>query len=403
MNLSLRFKSKTKLALTALIVMTFVTVAGHTQVCRNLFRKFAVEKLDSEYFQLSTTSETAHKAQVFRLLNRAFFPMALKLDDSTKHLTVKTIQKWLKPLSSDKVIRESHYLKNSAVVTEKLEVPDLYQPSFLVPHAAAQAKRTYDVDSRPEIGSAERLFYAVPNAKRIKSFGRGQSVLGLSVAPVGFYGDAFSKRLVKTTQVLMAIAAENLLVESAETFNANQNLLKAEARRVRELRELVTENTPPENAPLGVMLEGISSFHQFLTVVTKDKIPGAEAGTEALRDIVLNAESPHGLTSDFTARLPMGLLGPMNLSGRYFKNAIDRNSAGKLVLADSTKNALARFVEIFTSRRKRSVCPMVGVFMGKRSAEPAVAADERMPGLQHIAESYWRIYQLVEKAEHKEN
>jgi hypothetical protein len=163
------------------------------------------------------------------------------------------------------------------------------------------------------------------------------------------------------------------------------------------------------------MMEGIVSFHQFVTAVLAEKVPGIEDGRTALHELIFNGNTSMGLTSEFTSRIPMGLIGPMALTGTYFKGALVRTPDGKLSLSDSLKDLLKNLREVQRKElNRRGICPMATLFSRKTSAMNAIAmnttatdspndthpqANDKVTGLQLVAEAYWKVFDEVDRAD----
>ena len=220
-----------------------------------------------------------------------------------------------------------------------------------------------------------------------------QRTLELIVTPVGEYGADFARDLLRTTRVMMQIAVRDLRETSATIYRSDPELFSGHtARGVRPPH--------PELAPLSTTIEGILSLHQIFASLLAVKLSGAPTGSDALRDLIFASASRMGLVSEFTARLPMGLIGPMALSGHYFARPLERDEDGHVALTDAVKRAL----DILKTKDphgadRAGVCPMAPLGTGQACADAGFNEDRGSnaprSSLQILAEAYWTLYQRI--------
>jgi hypothetical protein len=375
---------------------------AHAHVCYDAFglkvaqEKLPIESLDESWAQHSKTSDSRLKAgQAHRHLNRAIFPLVGRLHGEVTRLTDHEILARHRQLEESSPIAESIY---------EFSIPKIL-PEFREGQTMALVRdnsRAMNFYGPREMGgSAQRFLHVKPNAADVKSMGLMFEQFGLQMTPVSEgYGDHFSRALLRTNQILTRLASERLKGVSAEIQQKNPNLLREETARG---KNAINEGGQPEQAPLAILSEGILSFHQLVSAFTIEKVPGAEDGAQAVRGLVFEGAAKSGWASDVTRQLPIGLIGPAALTGRYFKDGLVRNDEGKLELSSRVKALLSQYREANKSRRGVRACPMVSVYLDpsyryQKTGSPHKEHDvTEKSGVQLIAEAYWRVFGVVYK------
>jgi hypothetical protein len=250
-----------------------------------------------------------------------------------------------------------------------------------------------------EARSNPEFLFLEPNRSQDYSLGRFMFFLSSAVTPVNAYGKDFSKKLIKTTALMMDMIASDSQMRSIsmKAYYENPTLTTHQMTRVKESREM---------GPFAGVLEGVISFHQVVSALMAEKVPGSETGLDALRAIVRGGQSKQmGLTAEFTSRLPMGLIGPMNHGGYSFSKPLKLDPNGQLVLSETVTQTLTGLVKIMMKNKKvKSRCPMaamlvkVGIKKNPYTPESPVA---EVSALQALAESYLHIFEMVDRYEAK--
>ncbi len=207
-----------------------------------------------------------------------------------------------------------------------------------------------------------------------------------SITPIGYYGPELAEAMLLTTQIFHQAISDNQEL-SSQIMNENRRIFEAQMTA----RSNVTEGL--ENAARMAMIEGVVSINQLLSALLLHKVPGAETGYEAVESIIYNSESPRGIMSELTLKLPMGLLGPLVISGHGFHEPLVMNTEGKLELSRD----LVEQLKVLKDRAKAKLKP---------EARSAGAAGVGCPmsicnsinaksGIQNLTELYFQIFQIV--------
>lgn len=366
------------------------------ELCPAAYARIAsgIEALDHE-FEEAKKAEPNANAQgpaMVALLNRAFFPMMEQLSKSAGALTSSQVSSRWTRLQKDNPMFTSDYVNDIANV----EHANSFQT--VVSSNSNTAKYYYLLNQNPDIVKAKRFVYVKPDEARVKRHGIVAGQLELIITPETEYGDKFAANLLRTTEIMFEIADENLRTMSGQVYNSSKNLITSETARG---KGAVRENAEPEEAPLGAMIEGIMSFQQLVTLVLATKVPGIHNGAEALQAFVHGGSDGQGLTSDIVFRLPMAVVGPAALSGYGFKGALELGPKGRLQITEAFKKNLQQWKDkqVAALGGKKTVCPMASFWRKPKTADeaPADAAEmRRQTGLQILAETYLRVFQMVE-------
>jgi len=337
-------------------------------------------------------------AEERRSLNQAYYPMVAALHARAASLDEAEVRQILGQMTP---ARPARYGESEGLRVARLDLTpgwnDLPASSRrgieYLSRTSAERNRFYD--EVVPAGLSRRLFWAQPPEAYDGPLGRMSHILQTSMMPVGAYGDAFSLAVLGTTRVLNRLAKETAPPLAAAALNAHGDALRASSFRV---ANAANEHTAPELAPVAALLEGIRSLQQALGLVLMEPLPGAATGREALREVIWNGPKPRGLITDLAWRAPMGLLAPMNLRGRYFRQALVRGADGRVELSASVKRQLEDARTMAAVEHRRGVCPMATAFCGDPSLLPAGVDGPRTTGLQLLAETFWRVFGLVERS-----
>lgn len=232
--------------------------------------------------------------------------------------------------------------------------------------------------------------------------------LAAVITPVGAYGDDFAKSMLRTTQMLMFIAASKLQTEARRVYNQNAHLLARNAIRASRASDIKTN----ELSSLNVFLEGILSLHQLFAINLGAPLLSASTGPEALRMLIFDGNHQHGLPSDFTSQLHSGFVGPMALGGVYFSQPLTW-SDGRLAVPASLKRTIDQLTDARHEENSRLINEWRAKF-GSPRAEPGeqrphklkgvcpmalmAGASSDKTGIQQLAEMYWDVFAKLNSA-----
>lgn len=412
-------------AFTALMIVCFSSHALAQNMCAELFLpKLITISIDDDYRRLQTDPDLNQDTVLSRqkaankmhdLLKLAVYPLAERLQQLGKITSDATITSMLLANKRSTKINTALFEDSfqGRYLNAMAESPWAGNSKLILWHASTGINlnvHRFDQSEGISLLQSNKAHWVEPSKKIVEEFGEFYQMLSMIVTPEGAYGKKFADDLLRTTQIMLELVTTDPVMRqlAADTFAKNKDLLSTHMTRAKFAR---IENTKVELAPLSGTAEGILSFHQFISATLGDKINGIESGSEALRQIVHNsADEKLGLTADFTSRLSMGVLAPTTLSGRYFKNAFELNSQGKLVLTSYLKTTLTAFSKSIIERGgKKGRCPLAGLYKRMQPSHSASAAansaaavpvvtQTEPAGLQYLAETYYRIFQTVEKS-----
>lgn len=374
-----------KRALLFTLLTLFTSALALAQVCPHAYKSlgWVNEKLDAEFNAIPWNFDRDQKAAAkSALLNRAFFPMLLKLEDDISNMTAKEIRARVKAL------KEKYPLKKGEFGNGRFATTEHAQANHYIEFNSEAATRYYGMDTNPMAYRRDKFHYVMPDEERVKEQGIIHNMFGTVLTPVGEYGEKFADDMLRTTQVMMDIADKNLSGMSKEMWENSHDLLLAGATRV---KNATNEYAKVEQGAKSAAIEGILSFHQLVTMVAGLKIPGLETGEDVLRAFVKGGSGKLGLTSELTMNYPMALVGPSTNAGYGFKGALEMKN-GKLQITDAFKaqsNGFKKVLERYN--HPKAVCP-VSSYWRKPSSE---GERHQKTGLQHVAEQYLKIYEVV--------
>lgn len=386
-------------ALKICLVLTagFACQSYGVELCVNLLQKtkLIVEALDAEYGRIATQiSGKKQTAMITDLLNRAFFPMMDQLSIAVKNMDENFISSKLSEVRKEQPIQRGTYMAKGHNRVAIVKDPTILR------HLQVNTGSTvrYQLFDHPQVKKFDSMMYVTPSQSRLKKFGGFHLILGTAITPVGGYGENFAIKMLRTSEVLSRLAEQNLETLSSETYKLNSLLLQSESARA---GYAPFEQAIPHQTPLSALIEGIQSFHQLVNIMLAEKIPGVATGEEALKKFVFSPIGRVGLTSSLTSRIPMALVGPMTNSGLGFKNTLKLNANGHLELTEEIKSTLNDLMDIqVEGGRRRSRCPMASFFAGKIDPNtPSPHGEHDKAGLQILAETYWKVFEVVSKQE----
>ncbi|MGQ0507663.1 MAG: hypothetical protein ACT4TC_20360 [Myxococcaceae bacterium] len=142
------------------------------------------------------------------------------------------------------------------------------------------------------------------------------------------------------------------------------------------------EGTTEGLGPLASVVEGINSLNQVLGQLVVAELPGAATGREALQTVVHDGQPRNGLTTEFTALVPLGVNGPLNLQGKGFPDPISTGSDNKRALAASTHAGLRALKAKRQNHSVGGTCPVTSSYRGDQDLfEAAPAATDGPPSI----------------------
>lgn len=357
-------------------------------------------KLDETYAKVSEirsrhSDPQAKKAagQVHGMLNELFYPMLYRLHETVDGLSREQLVERAAKLQAETPPQIGSYKSGRANVGFRGGVNSQYQVDH---NALGGNNRFYGLSSLPSV--ANHFAFRRPSEAMLSELGAFQHTLGLHVTPVGEYGSELAEEMVLTTALLTQLAHEQLPAMSRATMEGNQNLLHREALRVRSEG---AEGTAKGLGPLVAVGEGIVSLNQVLSNLVTKKLPGAETGRDALRSVIFDGQPRNGLTTDFTARVPIGVTAPLSMQGRGFGAAVHTTAEGKRALTQETETTLRGMFDKNRAQRTNGVCPLTSSYRGSQALSEGAAEagtkplEKQLSGIQLLSEDYWRVFDAV--------
>ena len=404
-----------------LLLCLQISMASHArELCHGLFTTEVISSDDA--FRATEKLPKQQKATVIHdLLKNAFYPLMERIHDQGQKITAKEILEKLRHYQATNPINETQYqigYGNTRYPIMNAQSAWGSRTQGIVQHSISTGNNQfYSWQTNPAFAmhASNKALWIEPSQNQVKDFGIFFQMLSTSPTPVNAYGQKFSANLLRTTQIMMELVGNDPLLREMATKAYQQNL-KLFSEEVGRVKMASSEETDPKTAAVSGALEGILSFHQFLSNTLGEKIDGAATGADALRMIVNNsADQKTGLVAEFTSRLTMGLNAPLSISGYYLKSVYQVEPNGKLSLTAQLKETLAAFAKkvVEHPRLRKGRCPMAGLFKRMNLPVPqfmhpkvetaeipqAVAQTEfAPPGLQLLAETYLRIFTIVNDA-----
>lgn len=210
--------------------------------------------------------------------------------------------------------------------------------------------------------------------------------LETSITPVGFYGLQTAESMHLTTQILIQMILENKEL-SDQIFEDNRDIFEANSIAR-------SKNSEDVNiAATMAMVEGVVSLNQVLSALMVHQVPGSRTGYQAIQNIVFNSASARGLVTELTLKLPMGLLGPLVISGHGFYKPTVKNSEGKLELSKGITEQL----KILKDRSRSKLNPNTRSSGAAGVGCPMSICNSinSKSGLQNLAELYFKVFEVV--------
>lgn len=327
------------------------------------------------------TTKGLSNGVVSRLLSDAFMPLADGLLQRTKAFDLPAAAAALKGYK----IKLNTY--NRGVPQFNLPEGE-YEPNEHFWHRLTQ--NLWALDGEIEGRSMQEFVWTEPAGGTAKVEAPLEFSLMRTPVSVGAYGREFAAKLALTTQILHDLVRTDLNDVAERVWADNENLLRMETAR-----------GEGQGSALLTFVEGIQSLTFTLSTTTANGIAGSKTGAEALNRIFFQGENGKGLVSEFAASVPLGIIGPMGLSGRTFEEPFAENSEGRLSLAKRLKGFFREWREnIFPTHvgpGKRGVCPFALLF-----SKGSQRAEVEKTGLQKVVEAYWRVFKLVDQANSQE-
>ena len=143
---------------------------------------------------------------------------------------------------------------------------------------------------------------------------------GYLFMPHGAYGQRFGEKIMRTSAYMINTAQQVLHEKASYLAEAFPTAVEQHTTRRRDGR-------PADASLISVTQEGSRSTMEVIAVLTADKVSGYDDPDELLEAIV-----NQGIIEEFTRALPMGFLGPLVFSGRFFPNLLLHSGDGKLAL-----------------------------------------------------------------------
>lgn len=329
----------------------------------------------------------------YRLLQEAFYPLVNRVADRLAAANDDEIRATLNRLKKEFPIHEQNY----TTLTHgpyKIQYPELdlgpgredltaqIHYGFIknVWECFARFMKEWNTDVFEQ---KEKFFWIEPDPTAAE-ISKIMNQFTNYVTPIGDYGPAFAKKLLRTTQIVSEIIMRDPKVReiSKRSYVDAKSLLKIRAART---KNAFLESTNPEDGPFVATLEGVLSIHQTFANLLSKKIRGIETGEEALHLLVLESgKQDTGLMSEYTTRDVMGFVGPTGIGGHFFASPLEKNALGRLVLPQKTIDFLNKAA---ANQHEKSKCPMAGI----------LSRFQSKTGIQQLAEAYLRIFEIVDR------
>lgn len=207
--------------------------------------------------------------------------------------------------------------------------------------------------------------------------------------PVGEYGAEFAQRNVAAAALIQAAASANVQQIAAQVIEGHEATLREYTARAAEAPEVNAATT------METLQEGILSVMQSVAILTQEKVEGYDDPVALLEDIVRS-----GLIERLARYAPMGFVGPMALSGKYWPNTLVKTDAG-VAFSESFEGYLKeqrdKYVGEFVvranseslpegvSRAIGRVCPVSGKGGGIQAIANTYLALVKSPRVQTLA------------------
>jgi hypothetical protein len=300
------------------------------------------------------------------LLERVFAPLLDRLSIEAGSLSKKDIVNRTQALRRESPAHEGTYVRGAAHLKGKVyrELNKQYKDSANIGINSHQI-----VPGIAPVSRYNKFLWSDTNAI--------SPMFRVTMSPITEYGSAFAEKMLRTTQILIHLAREKLGGLSTLAYERNQNLLTVETARTMEAER---EHKGPQG-PSQTVEEGIITFNQLLGLFLAKKIGGFKTGEDALKAFIFHGAPQLGLTTALTARLTLGMTGPMTLSGLHFDPALRMTDRG-MDITPETSAFLKRKKD--EKRKYRSgVCPM------------SLVNGRSQTALQTLAETYWKVFSLI--------
>ena len=151
---------------------------------------------------------------------------------------------------------------------------------------------------------------------------------GYLFMPHGAYGVQFSEKVMRTTTYMINSSQQVLSKKASYLAETYPDAVEQHTTRRRDGR-------PADASLVSVTQEGSRSNMEVIALLTADKVQGYDDP-----DDLLNAIVGQGMIEEFTRALPMGFLGPLVFSGRFFPNLLLGSEDGKLTLNPTIMNKI---------------------------------------------------------------
>lgn len=203
-------------------------------------------------------------------------------------------------------------------------------------------------------------------------------VNGHVIVPIGAYGADFTERVINTTKVLLRLS-ETLLSEHSEYI-------------LEEHKRLFAEQTARGN-PLAAFQEGVRSLADSISLLAAEKGHHIESPMQYL-EAIFKSSLPARISQIF----PLGILGPMMLSGYYLPGLVDTDVRGGATLN------LAKIREINEIRRPEKPHIKEGGVssgFGLQHGCPVGKASTNMKttgraGIDALSEAFLHVYRALD-------
>ena len=143
--------------------------------------------------------------------------------------------------------------------------------------------------------------------------------LWLSINPIGEYGKEFARSLAHTQAILRSNIFAAMKNKSKKIYADHTELFNRAS--------FLGSNEGPTSPHLQ-MQEGLMSVNQAVSLLLAERIPGISTYREAMKQLLSKRGDRESLMTEFSGKLPIGLIAPSSIAGRYFPKPLVMTNDG---------------------------------------------------------------------------
>jgi hypothetical protein len=186
-------------------------------------------------------------------------------------------------------------------------------------------------------GAFDRFMMMPTVALDVDGHSKGLAPVGYLCMPETAYGSQMSEKILRTTAYMVASAQQALVKPAERIGQTHSGVIAKHTTRGHEGRS-------PAATLISTVQEGARSSMEVMALLSADKVPGYDNPDELVDQII-----KQGIIEQFTRAIPMGMIGPLLFTGKYFPGLLQSKSSGKLQLNSNVmqeikqaKRAMAR-------------------------------------------------------------